>query len=56
MVGQYDLDGGETSLGQCPECAGRIPARSRLIRYESASGWPMQFAECPDCGAVVHPR
>lgn len=35
----------------------RVLTRSPIvIRYESANGWPNMFAECPDCGAVVHPK
>ena len=43
-----------STLGCCPECEEPIPARRLLIEYETDEG-PDAFAECPDCGDVVHP-
>jgi DNA-directed RNA polymerase subunit RPC12/RpoP len=42
-------------LGRCTECDERIPAGWLLISYETASGTD-RYAECPDCGQIVHPR
>lgn len=43
-------------LGVCPECDGEIPGWKLLIRYEREAGWPAMWAECPECGEVVHPE
>jgi hypothetical protein len=43
------------SLGTCPRCDARIPARNRLISYETADGDRAVYAECPDCSDPVHP-
>ncbi|UIP01331.1 hypothetical protein Hbl1158_15575 (plasmid) [Halobaculum sp. CBA1158] len=43
------------TLGACPSCGTRIPTYCHLISYRQR-GWPTMFAECDDCGAVVHPR
>lgn len=41
-------------VGSCPVCGSPIPTRRVLIEYETAAG-AAAFAECPDCGSVVHP-
>jgi hypothetical protein len=43
------------TLGTCPECEETIPGGYLLIEYETTEG-PEQFAECPDCRTIVHPR
>lgn len=43
-----------TTLGTCPDCGAAIPRHRLLIEYETSDG-PARFAECPDCGGVVHP-
>jgi predicted RNA-binding Zn-ribbon protein involved in translation (DUF1610 family) len=43
-----------TTLGDCPACDAVIPRVALLISYER-DGWPAMFAECPECGEVVHP-
>lgn len=45
-----------TTLGTCPVCNVQIPSSQLLIRYETSEGWPAMYAECPDCGDVVHPE
>jgi len=42
-------------LGDCPDCTATIPRGALLISYER-DGWPAMYAECPDCGRVVHPQ
>lgn len=44
-----------TVLGQCPTCDAAIPRGQLLLEYETDRGWPEMFAECQDCGDVVHP-
>lgn len=41
-------------VGRCPECGADIPNHRVLIEYETEDGEDM-FAECMDCGEVVHP-
>jgi hypothetical protein len=55
MDGRFDPEEDEPYLGRCPQCSARIPGDALLIRYQSASDWPMQFADCPACRSVVHP-
>lgn len=43
------------SPGDCPHCEARIPRGAVLIEYETVEGPTRMFAECPDCGEVVHP-
>jgi hypothetical protein len=42
-------------LGVCPNCGNDIPSGYLLIEYETENG-RAQFAECPDCREIVHPR
>lgn len=41
--------------GTCPVCGSPIPTTRVLIEYETADG-ATAYAECPDCGTVVHPE
>lgn len=50
------IDRRATTLGRCPLCETVIPSANKLIEYETSDGWTKMFAECPDCGDVVHPR
>lgn len=43
------------SVGTCPECGAEIPNFRVLIEFETSDGQDM-FAECGDCGEVVHPQ
>ena len=56
MADAYDPESGGALLGYCPDCEARIPRGGLLVKYETADGWPRMFAECPDCGEVVHPQ
>ena len=51
-VGDSEQEG---PLGACPNCDVTIPRANLLIAYETESGWPKLFAECPDCEEPVHP-
>lgn len=42
-------------LGVCPNCGSAVPECHLLIEYETCKD-PAVFAECPDCGDVVHPE
>lgn len=42
-------------LGDCPDCETTITRGGLLVTYER-DGWPAVYAECPDCGNVVHPQ
>jgi uncharacterized Zn finger protein len=44
-----------STVGTCPECGEDIPHHRILIEYETADGQDM-FAECLECGEVVHPE
>jgi len=44
------------ALGRCPDCGASIPRLCLLIEYETASDRMSAFAECPECGGVVHPQ
>lgn len=41
-------------VGSCPECGADIPSYGVIIEYETDDGMDM-FAECIECGEVVHP-
>lgn len=41
-------------VGSCPECGADIPDHRVIIEYETEDGSDM-FAECAECGEVVHP-
>ena len=56
MSGSPGRETNASTLGSCPDCDTAIPDTCLLIRYETAEGWPKQFAECPECLDVVHPR
>jgi hypothetical protein len=43
-----------TTLGVCPHCETPITKHDRLIEYETTDGHS-QYAECPDCVAVITP-
>ncbi|WP_232702099.1 phage terminase large subunit family protein [Halobacterium wangiae] len=49
------MESRQTVLGDCPHCATTIPKGALLVSYER-DGWPAMYAECPDCGDVVHPQ
>ncbi len=51
-----DTDRPRRVLGHCPDCGSAIPAGRALIEYETATGRPAVYAECPDCRDVVHPE
>ncbi|MFC4358758.1 hypothetical protein ACFO0N_12475 [Halobium salinum] len=44
------------SLGVCPRCERTLGEEWLLIEYERADGSRGQFAECPECDAVVAPE
>lgn len=41
-------------LGRCPQCGAAVSRADVLISYER-DGDATQYAECPDCLAVVRP-
>lgn len=43
-----------STVGTCPECGADISNYRVLIEYETDDGQDM-FAECGECGEVVHP-
>jgi hypothetical protein len=43
-----------STLGCCPECQATLATADVLISYERA-GQSEVWADCPECGAVVHP-
>ena len=44
-----------SSTGTCPVCGNSLASWTVLIEYERAGGERARYAECPDCGDVVHP-
>ncbi|TKX36633.1 hypothetical protein EXE52_16290 [Halorubrum sp. CGM4_25_10-8A] len=45
----------ETVRGTCSFCGETVTGRHAIIEYETASGEPGVWAECPDCGEIVDP-
>ena len=45
-----------TPRGSCPRCQAAIHTGDALITYETDDGDAAAWAECPDCGAIVHPQ
>lgn len=43
-------------LGDCPDCHSQIASYDVLIEYETDTGQPAVWAECPACQDVVHPE
>ncbi|WP_436908982.1 DUF7837 family putative zinc-binding protein [Halosimplex marinum] len=41
--------------GTCPHCSVALHAVTILVEYETDTG-TRYYAECPDCGTVVHPE
>lgn len=41
---------------RCPACDSVLASRHTLIEYRLADGRRREFAECPSCGRVDHPR
>lgn len=57
-VGVYSMDmheGQEVGLGACPICDASIDRRQCLVEYEREES-RTEFAECPDCLNIVHPK
>ena len=48
-------DDPETVRGDCSFCGETVTGRHAIIYYETASGDPGAWAECPSCGEVVDP-
>jgi uncharacterized Zn finger protein len=46
----------DTIIGACPHCERDLRRTHILIEYETASGEPGVWADCPECGEVVDPR
>jgi predicted RNA-binding Zn-ribbon protein involved in translation (DUF1610 family) len=42
-------------LGRCSNCDREIRPGQLLVAYERSNGELAMFAECPECGDVVHP-
>lgn len=50
-----DPDPDPNVLGHCPRCQTTIKEEWTLITYERRDG-RAAYAECPECGDVVHPE
>jgi len=44
-----------TVLGQCPHCESQLHRGDVLIQYETSHGETAYWADCPNCGQIVHP-
>ncbi|WP_080510146.1 DUF7837 family putative zinc-binding protein [Halorubrum distributum] len=45
----------ETVRGDCSFCGETVTRQHAVIHYETASGEPGVWAECPDYGEIVDP-
>jgi len=45
----------ETVRGDYSFCGETVTRQHAIIHYETASGEPGVWAECPDCGEIVDP-
>ncbi|WP_439331102.1 DUF7837 family putative zinc-binding protein [Halorubrum ezzemoulense] len=45
----------EIVRGACSFCGETVTGRHAIIRYETATGTPGMWAECPGCGEIVDP-
>jgi len=48
-------DDPETVRGDCSFCGETVTGRHAIIQYETDSGDPGVWAECPSCGEIVDP-
>ena len=48
-------DDPETVCGTCSFCGEAITGQHAIIEYETASGEPGVWAECPGCSEIVDP-
>ncbi|TKX41382.1 hypothetical protein EXE41_18115 [Halorubrum sp. SD690R] len=48
-------DNPETVRGTCSFCGDTVTGRHAIIEYETDSGRPGVWAECPSCGEIVDP-
>ena len=48
-------DNPETVCGDCSFCGETVTGRHAIIEYETASGEPGVWAECPGCSEIVDP-
>jgi uncharacterized Zn finger protein len=52
---QWFMSDPDTILGACPSCEHDLRRVHVLIDYETDSGEPGVWADCPECGEVVDP-
>jgi RNase P subunit RPR2 len=48
-------DNPEMMRGTCSFCGETVTGQHAIIQYETASGEPGVWAECPSCGEIVDP-